>query len=187
MVDAEQPIDVVKTTLGGALKNGPLSIPNYQREYSWTSDRVRKLFDDMNNAMTKNHPSYFLGTIVLTPGQPPGVIDGQQRLATTSIFLSAVRDEFLRLGAEKDAKSIEEDFLFAYDRRVREDVPRLTLNIDDREYMMARVLRRPEDKGSEPARRLHSHRLIHNAAIIASDRITLIVNGTDSIGDNLFG
>src|SRR5689334_6329324 len=103
MAEVAQAIDVVKTTLGGALKNGPLVIPNYQREYSWKPDRVRKLFDDFGNAMLKRQPSYFLGTIVLTPGRPPCVIDGQQRLATTSIFLAAVRDALLKLGRKKDA------------------------------------------------------------------------------------
>ena len=53
--------------------------------------------------MRKKQSYYFLGTVVLTPGQPPAVIDGQQRLATTCIFLAAVRDAYLRLNKPKSA------------------------------------------------------------------------------------
>ena len=120
--ESEQPIDVVKTTLGGALRNGPLRVPKFQREYSWVPTRVRKLFDDIHNAMVKRQGSYFLGTVVLTPGSPPCVVDGQQRLATTTIFLAAVRDAFLDMKKEKDAKSVEEDFLLKYDRAEKEQV-----------------------------------------------------------------
>ena len=42
--------------------------------------------------MGKQQASYFLGTLMFTPGRPQSVIDGQQRLATTMIFLAAVRD-----------------------------------------------------------------------------------------------
>ncbi|MGL4421634.1 MAG: DUF262 domain-containing protein, partial [Gemmataceae bacterium] len=142
-----QPIDVVKSTLGDALKKqGPLRVPSYQREYSWKPDRVRKLYFDFNRAMAKKLPSYFLGTIVLTPGDVPSIVDGQQRLATTSIFLAAARDAFIELGRTKEAKSIEKDFLFTYDRKQQEDVPLLTLNTDDRAYMLARVLTPPEKR-----------------------------------------
>ncbi len=65
MAQLEAPIDVEKSTLGKALLNGPLIVPNYQREYAWHPDRVQKLFDDLGNAMLKSQSSYFLGTIVL--------------------------------------------------------------------------------------------------------------------------
>jgi uncharacterized protein with ParB-like and HNH nuclease domain len=57
----DAPIGVDKATLGSALRNGPLYIPAYQREYAWKPERVRKLFDDLNRAKNKNRPSYFLG------------------------------------------------------------------------------------------------------------------------------
>ncbi len=179
MTEAEQFIDVVRETLGGALRNGPLRVPNHQREYSWKDVRVKKLFDDLNQAVSKSVP-YFLGTIVLTQGSPPSVVDGQQRLATTSIFLAAVRDAFLRLGQVEEAKSIEDDFLFKRDRRIRENVPRLTLNTDDREYMMARVLVREGDRKDEPTKRFYSHRLIDGATEIAADRVRTIMANADS-------
>ena len=43
--------------------------------------------------------SYFLGTIVLTTAQDDAmeVIDGQQRLATTTILIAAIRDYLLSI------------------------------------------------------------------------------------------
>src|ERR1700722_8297168 len=181
MTEAEMPIGFEKSTLGGALKNGPLRVPPYQREYSWKPDRVRKLFDDIKNAMTKKQSSYFLGIVVLTPGRPPCVIDGQQRLATTTIFLAAVRDALIRLKKEKEAKSVEDDFLMMYDRQTKDDIPRLTLNVDDREYMKQRVLDRPAIRPEVIATRLHSHRLIDHAARIAAERVSKIMAGADKV------
>lgn len=175
----DQPIDVTRSSLGGALRNGPLRVPNHQREYSWKLQRVLKLFDDFNSAMVKRQASYFLGTIVLTPGRPPNVIDGQQRLATTTIFLAAARDALIRIGREDDAKSIEDDFLFKWDRTINEHVPRLSMNIDDREFMQTRVLNRPADR--KPATpRLFSHRMIDLAANAAASRVAAILESADT-------
>ena len=179
MARVEQPIDVSRSTLGGALRNGPLSVPNHQREYSWKKDRVAKLFDDFGNAMVKRQASYFLGTIVMTPGKPPNVIDGQQRLATTTIFLAAARDALIELGQEQDAKSIDDDFLFKYDRGNKEDVPRLRMNTDDRAYMHARVLARPAER-KPIAPRAHSHRRINDAAELAAERVRKIIDSADT-------
>ena len=181
MQTAEQPIEVARSTLGGLLAIDRLAIPNFQREYSWKPSRVRKLFDDFHNALAVRHlPSYFLGSIVLTPGKPPAIIDGQQRLATTTIFLAAVRDAFLRLRQKKDAKKTEDQFLLTWDRDQREDMPRLTMNTDDRAYMNARVLVRPEDRKENPVARLHSHRLIDKAATIAAERVEQIIGAAGS-------
>src|SRR5665213_1719064 len=170
MNDLEPAIEVVRTTLGGALRSAPLRVPNFQREYSWTPARVKKLFDDLNSAMAKRQASYFLGTIVLTPGKPPAVVDGQQRLATTCIFLSAVRDSFLSLGKLQDAKSVYDDFLFVWDRTQHDMVPRLVMNTDDRQFMYDRVLLPPHERNQDLTPRLRSHHLINEAAIADAAR-----------------
>jgi hypothetical protein len=157
-------IEVDKTTLGRVLKSRRLVVPGFQREYSWKKDRVKKLFGDFKSAMTKGQDSYFLGTIVLQSTNPPGLIDGQQRLATTCIFLAAVRDQYLALGAKEEADSITNDFLFTYDRDAKENLPRLLLNIDDREYIKNGVLLEPNFRTPRANRKeVHSHRLIDAA------------------------
>jgi hypothetical protein len=76
-------------------------VPLYQRPYSWTDEQARELLDDLVSFIGQG-PSvsidelspYFLGSIVLIKeeGQPEAeVVDGQQRLTTLTILLSALR------------------------------------------------------------------------------------------------
>jgi hypothetical protein len=76
------------------------TIPGYQRPYAWGRDQAQELLDDLLGALasTTAHLSeaapYFLGTIVLikTDASPEAtVVDGQQRLTTLTLLLSAIR------------------------------------------------------------------------------------------------
>jgi uncharacterized protein with ParB-like and HNH nuclease domain len=75
-------------------------IPGYQRPYAWTTEQAGELFDDLwgfisdRDEEVGDMPPYFLGSIVLikpTEGPRCEVVDGQQRLTTLTIFLSALR------------------------------------------------------------------------------------------------
>ena len=70
----------------------PFVIPEYQRPYSWTSDQIDTLFNDIweftcNEGGTDKEGTYFLGSIVSYENDrgEQEIIDGQQRI--TSIFL----------------------------------------------------------------------------------------------------
>lgn len=69
-------------------------IPAYQRPYAWGVDQASELFDDLLAFhKTEDEDGYFLGSIVLikSEGEPYSeVIDGQQRLTTLTILLSAI-------------------------------------------------------------------------------------------------
>lgn len=76
-------------------------IPYYQRPYSWGSDQVEELIDDLSHFAFQNDKfddlkPYFLGSIVLIKqdkDKPAAkVVDGQQRLTTITIILSVLRD-----------------------------------------------------------------------------------------------
>ncbi len=76
------------------------TIPGYQRPYAWGRDQAQELLDDLLGALA-SAPSqlneaapYFLGSIVLIKGEASPeatVVDGQQRLTTLTLLLSAVR------------------------------------------------------------------------------------------------
>lgn len=84
----------------------------YQRNYTWT-DKVeaRKFIDDLHDAVTGRYVNRFLGTIICSTKELDGlswensIIDGQQKLTATFLFLYAVRDIFL---AQEDADSAED-------------------------------------------------------------------------------
>ena len=73
-------------------------VPAYQRPYAWEQEQARDLLNDICEAMDNSQVSggvYFLGSIVLikAPGSPRAqVVDGQQRLTTLTLLLSALRD-----------------------------------------------------------------------------------------------
>lgn len=76
------------------------TIPGYQRPYAWGRDQAQELLDDLLSALasapaqlTEAAP-YFLGSIVLikSDASPEAtVVDGQQRLTTLTLLLSAIR------------------------------------------------------------------------------------------------
>lgn len=89
-------------------------IPPYQRNYEWSEPQCQVFLDDIANTCTKNicgqtHVEHFFGAITYfqTPsafGEPDRLIlvDGQQRITTTMLFLAALRD----LLKEKEARDL---------------------------------------------------------------------------------
>ncbi len=68
-------------------------IPKYQREYTWGPKQWEALFDDL----TEHEEGYFLGSIICINTTTDAintlkfeVVDGQQRITTISIFLTAL-------------------------------------------------------------------------------------------------
>ncbi len=72
-------------------------IPDYQRPYSWETQQIEELWDDIFSAMEDNDSNYFLGATILTHTGDDyfEVVDGQQRLTTLTILLCVIRDLFL--------------------------------------------------------------------------------------------
>lgn len=104
-------------------------VPDHQRDYAWTDEGVGQFLDDIIGSVEAEAPEYFLGLIVLV-GPSQGVweiLDGQQRMATTSMVFSALRYHLRRLGCEDDAKQIDTEFL-AVRQLGADSSPRLTLN-----------------------------------------------------------
>lgn len=73
-------------------------IPDYQRGYAWENEQISQFLEDLNEEDISNSEqkpkNYFFGTIVVAKEEnnKAQVIDGQQRLTTLTIFLSAMRN-----------------------------------------------------------------------------------------------
>ncbi|MFZ2987533.1 DUF4357 domain-containing protein [Ideonella sp.] len=76
------------------------TIPGYQRPYAWGRDQAQELLDDLLGALAvapgqlSEAAPYFLGSIVLIKAEATPeatVVDGQQRLTTLTLLLSAIR------------------------------------------------------------------------------------------------
>lgn len=75
-------------------------VPVFQRNYRWEEPQWSKLWESLVEIQApEKHGNHFMGFLVFVPGlAEPGkyntfhLIDGQQRLATSSILLAAVRN-----------------------------------------------------------------------------------------------
>lgn len=81
-------------------------VPSYQREYVWEQEQVEQLLQDIYDAFPISpetpRSDYFIGSLVVCPtdGDMLELIDGQQRITTAYLFLCAVRDYLVEIGAE---------------------------------------------------------------------------------------
>jgi hypothetical protein len=177
MSEAKNQIAFEQSGLGSVLKHNQLVVPPNQREYSWSDRQVTQLFQDFSKAISDGEEGYFLGTIVTIPRVNGNieVVDGQQRLATTAILLSAIRDHLQ--GKELIlVESINNEFLTGIDRVKRARVPKLRLNIDDNElfgWLLAR-------SGEEPACIRSSHTRLKAAYDEARKHVRGIVSTFDT-------
>jgi hypothetical protein len=91
-------------SLDGLLNGKLFKIPQYQRNYSWTTKQRDDLFNDIRKIMGRDHEkSHFMATVVgLERGktvistkehQVIDVVDGQQRLTTLVLLLKAISKE----------------------------------------------------------------------------------------------
>ncbi len=78
-------------------------VPDYQREYVWGMEQVEQLLNDIYGEVAGldpvTAPEYFIGSIVVCPGQLGvlDLIDGQQRMTTLFLILCAIRDRIQEL------------------------------------------------------------------------------------------
>ena len=108
-----------------------LVIPVYQRVYAWSQRQCDDLWSDIMRA-GRTGASHFMGTVLYAiepgtdrtgeAGQRLDVIDGQQRLATITLLLCALRDWLAEgdTASNIDAQAIDQRYLHARDRKKEE-------------------------------------------------------------------
>ncbi|KFX55320.1 DUF262 domain-containing protein [Clostridium botulinum] len=88
-------------------------IPRFQREYAWEEAELSTLWEDIFANMNKEKSAikenpYFIGSLVLVGDDSKDsefeVVDGQQRLTTITILLSAI-SEMLRIQGDEKASN----------------------------------------------------------------------------------
>ena len=151
--------------IGEILKENKLAVPPHQRDYAWTTDKVEQLIEDLTEAKESNK-DHFLGTIVTIKedaGAELKIVDGQQRLTTTTIILSTIRN-FLKKDDVTNliVEAIETEFLTTINRKERERILRLTLNIDDNIFFKNLINSNGDFSNLSPSRK--SHDLLLEAA-----------------------
>ena len=114
-------MDVAKQTLQQTLKSpNRYTIPLFQRHYSWKKPNWVKLWEDIGELREDETDgrTHFMGSLVFvseksSPKKLPAfqVIDGQQRLTTLTLLLSAIRDQAAALAEDQLAEEIYTEYL----------------------------------------------------------------------------
>jgi len=126
-------------------------IPDYQRDYAWTESNVNDLLEDIDFVFEQNERyedednlDHYFGTIVLEERgsiEPTdfedytqfAIVDGQQRISTVSIVISAIIDEMERIAQKKEVSEKMREDIGEKSQGIRENyieyegIPRLNL------------------------------------------------------------
>jgi hypothetical protein len=150
-------IDFDLKGIGTLLAEAIFAVPTYQRSYAWTADEIDDFWNDLAGSIAIGQPDYFIGSIVLTrEAERLVVIDGQQRLATTTLLFTALRAAALTRGKQEVADNLRSTFLTNFDYAAEQNVPRLTLNSDDDPFFQKLIL--DDTPATLPAKPPESHR-----------------------------
>jgi hypothetical protein len=145
-------------------------VPEHQRDFAWTLSDVETFFGDIENAMQRGDPDYFVGLVVLLGPRDNKwiILDGQQRLITTTMIYSAIRGWLSSRGFEQDAAQIDSEYIAV--RILGGDyLPRLVPNVTNRSLYSEVVVRKRPDEDIRhfitEASRYSSNRLLLEAAL----------------------
>lgn len=146
-----------------------LTIPRFQRGFSWERNHVSAFWEDFTAFLPSftqksTGSSYFLGPIVTRESDDEIVIlDGQQRIATATILLAAIRDTAQDVDPQNShdgaylARDIQRDLI---ERDGDRDDFVLRLGELDRGFFVRAIQKNPP---SPPRVQLRSHQLILDA------------------------
>lgn len=100
------------TTINQMLSGNKIFVPTYQRAYSWESKHTKQFLTDLQDYVESHTTSsYYFGHFLFEDkgSRNYAIIDGQQRLTTITIFISAI---YRRLKELRGMLSEEDRFLY---------------------------------------------------------------------------
>ncbi|MEK6243071.1 MAG: DUF262 domain-containing HNH endonuclease family protein [Pseudomonadota bacterium] len=121
------------------------SVPQHQRDYAWPIGSVEQYVEDVVGALDRDDADYFLGLLVLVADDTSGtkrfeILDGQQRLATTTMIYAAIRQWLVENGFESEATKIQNEFIGISEIGVEEDEPRIVMNLNNQQIFQEIVV-----------------------------------------------
>ena len=154
-------------------------IPRYQRPYSWTEDQINDFWNDL--IASSKGDNYFLGSVILNyesygDDKVVDIIDGQQRILTSTILLAVLRDITQPLDEEL-SNSIQRQSIYMEDGVRRIYQPRVEVGESAKEffekYIQSREVSILDSKPqySEHRKILNNYKLLKEKVESELDRI----------------
>lgn len=155
--------------------NNSYSVPNFQRNYSWTETEVDQLWQDITETLDEGRSEHFIGSIVVNNSKKPELIliDGQQRLSTISILMCVLRDIAKEKGDNQLAQAISEKYLGSLNLRTRKTEPKLVLNEKNNYFYQEHIV---ESKGFDSLCQLAKKRDLEKSKKIIIDAYLRLYN-----------
>ncbi|GAA9944706.1 hypothetical protein VN1204_12950 [Helicobacter pylori] len=174
----------------GENQKNQLVIPIYQRVYSWEKEQCEQLWDDIiktgGNDQIEGH---FIGSIVFvqdgiytTNHNELLIIDGQQRLTTITLLLTALRnylndeDEFLE---KFSRQKIQNRYLINSDEKGDKKF-KLILSEPDRDTLLS-LIDKDRRKPSEPSSKIMENFKLFEEWVSNTNKLETIFKGLDKL------
>ncbi|GAA9986323.1 DUF262 and DUF1524 domain-containing protein [Helicobacter pylori] len=165
-------------------------IPIYQRVYSWEKEQCKQLWDDIIKIGGDDKmDGHFIGSIVFvhdgiysTGHNELLIIDGQQRLTTITLLLTALRDhlndedEFLEKFSHQ---KIQNDYLINSDKDGDKKF-RLILSDSDKDTLLS-LIDKDRRKPSEPSLKIVENFKLFEEWVSNTDKLETIFKGLDKL------
>ncbi len=174
------------TTLLNFIKDNQknqLVIPIYQRVYSWEKEQCKELWDDIikiggNDKMD----GHFIGSILYVldgithSDNALLIIDGQQRLTTITLLLTALRDH---LSDEVKRKEIEDHYLINSNKDSDKKF-RLILSESDKDTLLS-LIDKDRRKPSEPSSKIVENFKLFEEWVSNTNKLETIFKGLEKL------
>ncbi len=177
-------MDAKVTTLLNFIKDNQknqLVIPIYQRLYSWEKEQCKQLWDDIvKTGGSDQIEGHFIGSILYVldgithSNNALLIIDGQQRLATITLLLTALRDHW-----SDKRKEIEDHYLINSDKDSDKKF-RLILSESDKDTLLY-LIDKDRRKPSEPSSKIMENFKLFEKWVSNTDELETIFKGLEKL------
>ncbi|GAB0003623.1 DUF262 and DUF1524 domain-containing protein [Helicobacter pylori] len=178
----EADVTTLLNFIKGNQKN-QLVIPIYQRLYSWEKEQCKQLWDDIIKIGGDDKMNgHFIGSILYVLDKITHsnnallIIDGQQRLTTITLLLTALRNH---LSDEVKRKEIENHYLINSDKDGDKKF-RLILSESDKDTLLY-LIDKDRRKPSEPSSKIVENFKLFEEWVSNTDELETIFKGLDKL------
>ncbi|NOJ65770.1 DUF262 domain-containing protein [Helicobacter pylori H13-1] len=165
----------------GKCQGNQFVIPIYQRVYSWEKEQCKELWDDIIKVGGDDKmDGHFIGSILYVldgithSDNALLIIDGQQRLTTITLLLTALRDHW-----SDKRKEIEDHYLINSDKEGDKKF-RLILSDSDKDTLLS-LIDKDKRKPSEPSSKIVENFKLFEEWVSNTGKLETIFKGLEKL------